>query len=188
MFRIHKKIFHFIEALLYYIANHWITDIPSFHVRHWYLRRVLGFFIGNRSSIHMGVFVTGRNIKLGNCVVINRGVYLDGRIGVEIHNNVSISPEVYIMSMEHDPNSPVFATRGGVVIIEDYVWIGARAIILPGVHIGEGAVVGAGAVVTRDVLPYRVVAGMPARVIGERNRQIDYQCVYFPWFDTDIQR
>ena len=186
--KIHKKLFNFIEALSYYIANHWIANVPSFHLRHWYLRRILRFSIGGNSSIHMGVFVTGRNIKLGNHVVINRRVYLDGRIGVEIHNNVSISPEVYIISMEHDPNDPLFATRGGTVTIDDNVWIGSRAMILPGIHIGKGAVVGAGAVVTRDVLPYQIVAGVPARVIGMRNRQIDYRCVYFPWFDTDIQR
>ena len=184
----YKNILHFIEALLYYIANHYVANIPSFRVRHWYLRKVLHFSIGKNSSVHMGVFVTGRNIKLGDNVVINRSVYLDGRIGVEIYNNVSISPGVYVLSMEHDPNSPVFATRGGVVVIEDHVWIGARALILPGVRIGEGAVIGAGAVITRDVLPYKIVAGVPAKVIGERDCKIDYKCTYFPWFDTDIQR
>ena len=103
-------------------------------------------------------------------------------------NNISISPEVYIVSMEHDPNDPHFATRGSEVVIDDHVWIGARAMILPGVHIGEGAVVGACTVVTKDVEPYQIVAGVPARPIGTRSRQIDYRCIYFPWFDTDIQR
>ncbi|HAW51217.1 MAG TPA: acyltransferase [Flavobacteriales bacterium] len=136
----------------------------------------------------MGLFITGQNIEIGNNVVVNRKVYLDGRIGITIKNNISISPEVYIVSMEHDPNDPMFATRGGVVTIDDNVWIGARAMILPGVHIGEGAVVAASAVVTKDVEPYQIVAGVPARPIGNRSRRVDYRCTYFPWFDTDIQR
>jgi acetyltransferase-like isoleucine patch superfamily enzyme len=144
--------------------------------------------IGKDSSIHMGVFVTGNNITVGDNVVINRRIYLDGRIGITIQNNVSISPEAYIVSMEHEPNDPNFATRGGEVVIEDHVWIGARAMILPGVRIGEGAVVGACALVTKNVAPYKIVAGVPARSIGDRSRDINYRCVYFPWFDTDVQR
>ncbi len=73
------------------------------------------------------------------------------------------------------------------VVIGDHVWIGARALICPGVTIGEGAVVGAGAVVTRDVAPYAIVAGNPARVIGQRTRDLHYRTRYFPLFDTDIQ-
>ena len=136
----------------------------------------------------MGVFVTGHNITIGDNVVINRRVYLDGRIGIELKNNISISPEVYMVSMEHDPNDPHFMTRGGVIVVEDNVWIGVRAIILPGIHIGEGAVVAAGAVVTKDVEPYQIVGGVPARTIGQRSRQIEYQARYFPWFDSDVQR
>jgi acetyltransferase-like isoleucine patch superfamily enzyme len=72
-------------------------------------------------------------------------------------------------------------------VIEDHVWIGARAIISPGVRIGEGAVIGAGSVVTRDVEPYTIVAGNPARFIKERSRDLRYKSRYFPFFDTDIQ-
>jgi len=144
--------------------------------------------IGNDSSIHMGTFVTGSFITIGDNVVINRSVYLDGRIGITCKNNISISPEVYILSLEHDPNDPMFATRGGEVVIEDNVWVGARAIILPGIHLGEGSVIGAGAVVTHDVEPYKIVAGNPARPIGDRSKKIEYRASYFPWFDSDVQR
>lgn len=178
----------FFLGLKFYIATNWIAHIPSFRLRHWYYRRILNYKIGKDSSIHMGTFVTGNHIKIGNNVVINRRVYLDGRIGINIKNNISISPEAYIVSMEHDPNDPHFATRGKEVVIEDNVWVGVRAMILPGVRIGEGAVVSACSVVTKDVEPYQIVAGIPARPIGTRSRQIDYRCVYFPWFDTDIQR
>jgi acetyltransferase-like isoleucine patch superfamily enzyme len=60
--------------------------------------------------------------------------------------------------------------------------------ILPGIHIGEGAVIGACAVVTHDVEPYQIVAGVPARPIGQRSPKIEYRARYFPWFDSDIQR
>ncbi len=178
----------FRTGVRFYLANHFVASWPSFRFRHWYYVKRMKYSLGNRSSIHMGVFVTGDHIRIGDNVVINRKVYLDGRIGIDIKNNISISPEVYILSMEHDPNSPSFATRGSKVIIDDHAWIGARAIILPGVHIGEGAVVAAGAIVTKDVQPYSIVAGVPAKEIGKRNKDIRYKCEYFPWFDTDIQR
>jgi len=182
------KFRRFLGGLVFYFANNFIANFPSFHIRHWFYRHILHYALGKDSSIHMGVFVTGRKIKIGDNVVINRRSYLDGRIGITIHNNVSISPEVFIVSMEHDPNDPMFSTRGGEVVIESHVWIGARAMLLPGIHIGEGAVIGAGAVVTKDVEPYQIVAGVPARVIGERSRPINYLCKYFTWFDSDIQR
>ena len=178
----------FLSGLKFYIATNWLAYIPSFRIRHWYYRNVMHYALGKYSSVHMGVFFTGQHIEIGDNVVINRRVYMDGRIGIVIKNNVSISPEVYIVSMEHDPNDPNFATRGGVVQIDDNVWIGARAMLLPGIHIGEGAVIGACSVVTRDVEPYTIVVGVPARPVGERARKIDYLCKYFPWFDSDVQR
>lgn len=178
----------FLIGCKFYIATNWVANCPSFHLRHWYYRNILKYSLGKDSSIHMGVFVSGQNIRIGDNVVINRRVYLDGRIGITIKNNVNISPEVYILSLEHDPNNPMFATRGGEVIIEDHAWIGARAMIMPGIQIGEGAVVAACAVVTKDVEPYKIVAGIPARPIGQRSSKIEYRSRYFPWFDTDVQR
>ncbi len=183
-----SRLIIFIHGLKLYIATAWVAHFPSFRVRHWYYRRIMHYSLGKDSSIHMGVFVTGRNIHIGDNVVINRRVYLDGRVGVRIHNNISISPEVYIVSLDHDPNDPTFATRGAEVVIEDDAWIGARAMIMPGVHIGRGAVIAAGAVVTKNVNPYQIMAGVPARSIGERSHQLDYKLRYFPWFDTDVQR
>ena len=178
----------FLSGLKFYLANHLIGHLPSFRIRHWYYRHILRYRIGCSCSIHMDTFFTGKNISIGDHVVINRRCYLDGRIGIEINNNVSISPEVYIISLDHDPDSPRFATRGSKVIVEDYVWIGARAIIMPGVTLGEGAVVGAGAVVTRDINPYRIAVGTPAREIRDRNRALEYTCHYRTWFDSDLQR
>jgi maltose O-acetyltransferase len=67
------------------------------------------------------------------------------------------------------------------VVIGDHAWIGYRALVLPGVTIGEGGVVAAGAVVTKDVPPYAIVAGNPARVVGQRTRDLTYELDYRPW-------
>ena len=85
------------------------------------------------------------------------------------------------MTLGHDPRSATFEDRGGDVVIGDRVWIGYRAIILPGVTIGEGAVVGSGAVISKNVDPYAIVAGNPARKIGERPKDLVYECDYRPW-------
>jgi len=134
----------------------------------------------------MGCFFTGRTITIGNYTAINRRCYLDGRVGIRIGNCVSISPETYIISLSHDPQSKNFAIVGKEVVIEDYVWIGARAMILPGVTLSKGCVVAAGSVVTKDVPPYTIVAGVPAQKIGERTKALDYTVIYFPPFDGDI--
>lgn len=81
---------------------------------------------------------------------------------------------VWIWTMEHDPQDPYFRAQGAPVIIEDYAWISCRVTIMPGVTIGKGAVVAAGAVVTKDVPPYAIVAGVPAKIIGERTKDLRY--------------
>jgi len=162
-------------------------SLPSYVMRHWFLQKACGVRIGRGSSIHMGCFITGRNITIGENTVINRGVYLDGRAGVVIGNRVNISHKVLIQSLSHDPQCPHFNCVVKPVHIGNYAWLGARALILPGVHIGEGAIVGAGAVVAKDVAPYAIVAGNPARPIGTRKKNLTYVPCYFPLFDTDIQ-
>lgn len=181
-----RKIKSFLAASAYYLYNHCITRIPVYAIRHAWLRGVLGFRIGTGTSVHMGCFVTGRHIAIGRNTVINRGCYLDGRASLFIGDNVSISPECYLLSLGHDHSDPSFAARPGPVVIGDYAWLGARAMVLPGVSLGEGAVVGAAAVVTRSLASRVIAAGVPARKIGERTGPLAYTLAYFPWFDTDI--
>ena len=136
-----------------------------------------------KMGVQMGCrFLNGRKVFLGERNVINFGCLLDGRkFSIRTGRNVSIGPEATILTLGHDPRSATFEDRGGDVVIGDRVWIGYRAIILPGVTIGEGAVVGSGAVISKNVDPYAIVAGNPARKIGERPKDLVYECDYRPW-------
>lgn len=107
--------------------------------------------------------------------MINRGVILDGRFPLTIGENVSISIQTMILTLQHDLSATDFGAVGAPVIIGDRAFLGARALILPGITIGEGAAVAAGALVTRDVLPFTIVAGVPAKVIGSRPRNLTYR-------------
>jgi len=181
---------NFLAATNYYFANHVIAKIPSYAIRHSYYRRFLKIMIGKDSSIAMDCFITGYDkgciIAVGDNSVINRRCYLDGRSGLKIGNNVNISADVCLITLQHDPDSPNFVCTGGPIVIDDHVWIGMRAMVMPGIHIGEGAVVAAGAVVTRDVAPYSIVAGIPAVHRKERPRNLMYVTKWRPFYDTDV--
>jgi len=181
-----KKVRRFLRAFTFYLYNHWVTSIPWYSLRTLYLRKILHVNIGRNSAIHMGCFFTGNNIAIGNNTVINRNCYLDGRFGIEIGDNVSISPEVCILSLTHDINDSGFVPIGKKTVLKDFVWVGMRALILPGVQLPTGCIVGAGSVVTKSFDSHEIVAGVPAKVIGKRNSNLTYSLNYFPYFDTDI--
>lgn len=153
--------------------------LPGHELRLLILRRLLRSSIGRQTSIHRGCrFYRPHGVAIGDNTIINRDVLLDGRRTLTIGNNVSISEGTAILTLGHDPNSPEFAGQGGPVIIGHRVFVGLRAIVMPNVTIGEGAVIGAGAVVTSNVDPYAIVAGVPARVIGQRRQDLTYQHNY----------
>ena len=110
------------------------------------------------------------SIKEGTSIGINN--MFDSRNGLNIGKNVCFSDNVTIWTMHHDYIDIHFATKGGAVIIQDFVWVGCNVIILPGVTIGEGAVIASGSVVTKSIDPYTVVGGIPAKKIAERKKQI----------------
>lgn len=115
-------------------------------------------------------------ISVGDYSVINKHVLLDGRGGqLIIGTNVDIAQEVNIWTEQHDYDDPMYGNKGGDVIIDDYVWIASRATILPGVHIGRGAVVASGAVVTKDVPPLAIVGGVPAKILKYRKDCMKYK-------------
>jgi len=169
-------------AILAWFYNAIVGRLPSRSLRDLYLHAWLGR-MGAGAGVQLGCrFLNGRKVALGERTVINFGCLLDGRVyPVTTGADVSIGPEASILTLGHDPQSPDFANKGGPVTIGDRVWVGYRALVMPGVTIGEGAVVAAGAVVTRDVAPFTIVAGNPAREIGPRNRDLTYQLTYRPW-------
>ena len=162
---------------------HLVGLVPCHHFRRFFYR-VAGIKIGKGSTIHMGArFYDPRNISIGEDSIIGEGVVLDGRDKLIIGDHVDIASEVMIYNSEHDVNDPNFLAKNAPVTIEDYVFIGPRAIILPGVRIGKGAVVGAGAIVTKDAPPFSIVGGIPAKIIGERkNKSLSYKLGRARWF------
>jgi acetyltransferase-like isoleucine patch superfamily enzyme len=165
--------------LLLYVCNRIIAKIPSHTIRLAFYRQVMKFDIAPSSHVFMDAwFDSPHNFSLGAHSVINQKCRLDTRGGIRIGSNVSISAECIILTADHDPQSPTCAAREKPVVIEDYAFLGTRAMILPGVTVGRGAVVAAGAVVTRDVPPMTICAGVPARKIGERKADLDYRVDY----------
>ena len=161
----------------------WAGYIPSHHIRRFFYR-VWGVKIGSGSAIHMGaVFYYPPNISIGADSIVGENVVLDGRDKLILGNHVDIASEVMIYNAAHDINDESFKAKSAPVIVEDYVFIGPRVIILPGVTIKKGAVVGAGAVVTKDVEEFKIVGGIPAREIGEReNKNLTYKLGRAAWF------
>lgn len=173
--------------------------IPSHTIRLFFYRYFFGVKIGKNSSIHWRAeFNNPAGVSIGHNTIIGNDAFLDGRFKrtvpagqsrlsgyiaqlrgkgsrpLTIGNNVSVAGEVRIYTMEHDIDSADFAEVGAPVTIDDYAVIGTRVTILPGVHVGKGAVVATGAVVTHDVPPYTVVGGIPATHIKNRNKDIHY--------------
>jgi len=166
-----------------FLCNNVVGHFPSHTVRRWFYRAVMRFDIGKRAFIFMGAqFDTRDHFKLGDYSTINQGCRLDNRGGLEVGSNVSISADVCILTADHDPQSASFAGRTRSVRIGDYVFVGTRAVILPGVTIARGGVVAAGAVVTKSVAECSIVAGCPAREIGTRRSDLTYQIDYCRFF------
>lgn len=156
--------------------------IPSHHIRRFFYR-LAGVKIGNGSTIHMGAcFYDPKNIVIGEDSIIGEGVVLDGRDKLIIGDHVDIASEVMIYNAQHSVQSQDFRAVTAPVNIEDYVFVGPRAIILPGVRIKKGAVVGAGAVVTKDVEQFTIVGGVPAKLIKERIKNLNYKLGRAAWF------
>ena len=128
---------------------------------------------GDGVNIEKGAdFGIGSGISIGDCSGI--GIKCKIRGPLKIGNNVMMGPEVIILTSIHkfdDVTIPMCQQSNSErkeVIIGDDVWIGTRVIIMPGVKIGNGVIIGAGAVVTKDVPDYAVVGGVPAKIIKYR--------------------
>lgn len=176
------KFYLLFRPLFLWWLNYVVEFIPCLFLRKIALK-MYSAKLGNKSIIDLNCYFLGpENLSIGKHSHINRGCMIDSRGGVVIGNNVSISHCVCICSTAHNCNSPSFDYISAPIVIDDNVWIGLKAIILKGVHIGEGAVVAAGSVVTHDLEPYSIYAGIPAKKIGERNKQINYNCSDFIYY------
>jgi acetyltransferase-like isoleucine patch superfamily enzyme len=166
----------FVIRVLNYLTNHVVSHLPSFTLRRLWYQRALGVVFGTGAGIYLNCDiwfygpgqVRRTGFRLGAHSRINRRCLIDARGSLCIGDNVSISPEVVILTAAHRVHDPEFRVETREVVIEDNVWIGTRAVVLPGVTVGRGGVVAAGAVVTRDVPPMTIVAGVPARTVGQR--------------------
>lgn len=169
---------------LYHLYGGWLryklyrlSKVPCHVYRNFMLRHIYLMNIATRAVVYGGFEIRAPwNISIGEGTIIGDESKLDGRNGLIIGKNVNFSSGVWIWTEQHDMNDPYFRTNnsGGAVQIEDRAWISCRTIILPGVRIGRGAVIAAGAVVTKDCEPFCIYGGIPAKKIGERSKDLRY--------------
>lgn len=166
--KVSNRFYNYLADLALWKLNLIFAIVPSHHIRRFFMR-LYGAKIGKGSSIHMGCkFFSLKKLTIGQDTIIGESTFMDGRASVKIGDHVDIASEAMIYNSEHDINSENFSAILAEVEIGDFCFIGPRAIILPGVKIGKGAVIAAGAVVTKNVADFAIVGGAPATVIGER--------------------
>jgi maltose O-acetyltransferase len=155
-----------------------VRPIPSFvgFGCRFLLYRMLFGRLDGFCFIYPGAYLSHTyGIRAGRNLHVNGGAFFDGRGGLTIGSNVLVGPNAVLLSSQHhwsDPSLPIVLQghRLAPTTIGDDVWIGANVVVTPGVTIANGTVIGAGSVVTGDTAPYTIVAGVPARHIGDRPR------------------
>ncbi len=165
-----------------WVLNHVVCRMPLASVRMaCYARMGVAFEDHRTGVIMLGSEVHApTQLKIGRgCAIGNRCV-LDARGGITIGRDVNISSHARLQTAKHLIDDPDFMHDFSPIAIGDRAWIAEGAVVLGGVTLGEGAVVAAGAVVTKDVAPYSVVGGVPARPIRERARDLRYHLTWRP--------
>ncbi len=154
-----------------------LSFFPSHHIRIFFYRHLYYMRIAPKVVIYYGAEIRDPwKIRIGKGTIIGDRALLDGRSGIEIGENVNFSTGVWLYTLQHNVDDPFFGTggEGKSIVIDDYAWLSTRTIVLPGVRVSKGAVVAAGAVVTKDVEAYSIVGGVPAKKIGKRNQELHY--------------
>ncbi len=155
-----------------WVLNRLVTNIPIPAFRYAYYRVVCGIKIPKSSAVWMGAQFTGGavdQIVIGErCSIAYDSFWVAGAT-IIIKDDVVTGHRVEFYTSDHDPDDPAFGRRDAPIVVEDHAWIGSRAIILKGTTIGQGAVIAAGSVVTKDVAPFTIVGGNPARFLRMRN-------------------
>ena len=156
-----------------------IALIPSHTIRNFIYRKVMFVDLAEKAIIYWGAEIRAPyKLHIGKGSIVGDKSLLDARNGIIIGENVNFSSNVHIYTEQHDHRDPYFRCNSNDtfrVIVGNRAWIGPNVTILHGVTIGEGAVVAAGAVVTKDIPSFTLVGGTPAKVIGERNRDLKYE-------------
>lgn len=152
-----------------------VNKIPSRHVRK-YFYRALGSKIGKGTVICRRADILYPNgLDLDENVAIGWFVHLDARAGIKVGHNCNISSYSKLITGSHDIDDPMFTAEFKPITIGHHVWIGTGATVLQGVNIGDGAVIAAGAVVTKNIPSYEIWGGVPAKFIRKRNKNIEYK-------------
>lgn len=171
-----KKIFCIIYGYSRYLI-HTIKYFPSHIVRNWVYKYIFLVDRHPNSTIYFGCEIrAGFSLHIGKGSIIGDNCILDARQGIYIGEDVN--SEVHLWTESHDMNDPYFQgspSKRGAIHVGNRAWLGANVTVLDNVKIGEGAVVCAGSVVTKDVEPFAVVAGIPAKKIGERSQDLKYE-------------
>ncbi|MCD9154519.1 acyltransferase [Aeromicrobium duanguangcaii] len=129
------------------------------------LLRALGMDIPGWTAIMPGCWFGGTDVHIGDGTTVNYGVFFDTAAPITIGERCDIGMEAMLCTSTHEKGGPdrrAGKAGGAPIVIEDGVWIGTRALIMPGVRVGSGCIIAAGAVVTSDCEPHRVYAGVPA--------------------------
>lgn len=168
-----------ISKAIYYAITLWgnrvVNKIPCRHLRKWFYQ-ILGAKIGKRCFPCRRVeILLPKGLKIENGVAIGWFAELDARGGISIGHDTNISSHVKLITGSHDINNPEFTADFLPIHIGHHCWIGTGATILQGVRIGDGAIVAAGAVVTKDVPSWTVVGGVPAKEIMKREKNVEYK-------------
>jgi len=162
--------FELISSIIFILPRH---KVP-FNIFKKLFLILLGAKIGKWVTFYPGIKIsTGRNLVIGDFVDLATGVLITSDGGVEIGDRTLVGYRTQILSRNHIiplQKGKIFYSGhiSKKVVIKNDVWIGANCTIVPGVNIGEGAVIAAGSVVTKDVEPFTIVAGVPAKKIKDR--------------------
>ena len=169
------SLMHRMRRLLWRVV--WIAFCrPSpvfFHGWRCYVLQCFGAQLGKNNLIYPSAQVWAPwLLETGDVVTIASGVEIYNPAGVLLGHHAIISQNSYLCGGSHDYNDPSFPMISRKIVVGSYAWVCARATVLLGVNIGEGAILGAAAVATRDLEPFGVYSGNPARLVSMRKRQL----------------
>lgn len=174
----YRSIINYIYGYLSYSILQ-VGNIPSHTIRNFLYRKIYHINMGKKGIIYRHAEIRASyKLHIGEGSIIGDHAILDARYGIYIGKNVNLSSNVSIWTDQHDHRDPWFRCNPdmlGSVVIEDRAWLGPGVIVLTNTTIGEGAVVAAGSVVTKNIAPFSIVGGIPAKEIGKRSKDLRYE-------------